>query len=320
MVDTVIRAGIAYNFYDVPYSLPAIKKLDRRVIALHKTIYGLPHCMSNAVTQLPHDMFGTKVFSLKNVYITCIGEQLINALNDKGRLGRIYNGLTKHILAKHGGSLQLPRISHHDCIRSPITQTLFLLKTTSGIHLISKLEKIPLLPTPLETQWICQAHNIPTLTPTTSLKYLHKLVLHNITELKQITYPNETQLMTNNEFKYYYDTPTKIVKTALDIARILFYKPTCHNHCPNNCTTHDTPNTLKEKYKIQNHYIPTRRQNAHPPLPPPPEHPNPPPAHPKNHTQFPIHSIIKDCLNTYKDKYQITKIIHILPMPVAAPK
>ena len=41
MVDTVIRAGIAYSFYAVPYSLPAIKKLDKRIIALHKNICGL---------------------------------------------------------------------------------------------------------------------------------------------------------------------------------------------------------------------------------------------------------------------------------------
>jgi hypothetical protein len=29
MVDTVIRAGIAYSFYAVPYLLPTIKKLDK---------------------------------------------------------------------------------------------------------------------------------------------------------------------------------------------------------------------------------------------------------------------------------------------------
>ena len=152
MVDTVIRAGIAYSFYAVPYSLPAIKKLDKRIIALHKNICGLPKCLSNAVTQLPQNMFGTEAFSLKNAYITCIGEQLINALNDQGRLGRIYNGLTKHILAKHGGSLHLPRISPHDCMRSPITRTLYLLKKTSDTHLRSTLAKFPLHPTPLEIQ------------------------------------------------------------------------------------------------------------------------------------------------------------------------
>jgi hypothetical protein len=64
MVDTVIRAGIAYSFYVVPYSLPAIKKLDKKIIALHKTICGLPRCTSNIATQLPHDLFGIEAFSL----------------------------------------------------------------------------------------------------------------------------------------------------------------------------------------------------------------------------------------------------------------
>ena len=38
MVDRVIRAGITYSFYVVPYSIPTIKKLDKKIIALHKTI------------------------------------------------------------------------------------------------------------------------------------------------------------------------------------------------------------------------------------------------------------------------------------------
>ena len=232
MVDTVIRAGIAYSFYAVPYSLPAIKKFDKRIISLHKTICGLPKCMSNAVAQLPHTMFGTATFSLKNAYLTCIGEQLINALNDQGRLGKIYNGLTTHILAKHGGSLNIPRISPHDCLRSPITRTLYLLKTIGGAHLKSTVEKFPLLPTPLETQWLHQIQNSQTLTPATSLKYLHKLLLYNITELKQITHPNGTQLMTNADFKHYYESPTKNIRAALDHARTLFCKSTCNNQCP----------------------------------------------------------------------------------------
>ena len=165
--------------------------------------------MSNAVAQLPQNMFGTEAFSLKNAYFTCIGEQLINALNDKGRLGQIYTGLTKHIVAKHGGSFNLSRVSPHDCIRSPITRTLFLLKTTSGAHLRSTLVKFPLLPTSLETQWMQLSQNIPTLTYTTSLKYLHKLLLRNITDLTQITHPNGTHLLSNEEFQYYHGAPTK---------------------------------------------------------------------------------------------------------------
>ena len=50
MADTVIRAGIAYNFYAEPYSLPAIKKLDKKIIALHKTMCRIPKCTSNIAT------------------------------------------------------------------------------------------------------------------------------------------------------------------------------------------------------------------------------------------------------------------------------
>jgi len=35
MVDIVIRVGIAYNFYAVPYFLPAIKKLDKKIIGMN---------------------------------------------------------------------------------------------------------------------------------------------------------------------------------------------------------------------------------------------------------------------------------------------
>ena len=65
MIDTVIRAGIAYNFYIVPYSLLAIIKLDKKIIAIQKKICGLPKCIPNIVTQLLHDMFGIEAFSLK---------------------------------------------------------------------------------------------------------------------------------------------------------------------------------------------------------------------------------------------------------------
>ena len=58
MVDIMIRARIAYSFYAVPYSLLAIIKLDKKIIAIQKKICGLPKCTPNIVTQLPHNMFG----------------------------------------------------------------------------------------------------------------------------------------------------------------------------------------------------------------------------------------------------------------------
>ena len=44
MANTILQASIAYSFYTIPYSLLAIKKLDTKVITLHKTICDLPIC------------------------------------------------------------------------------------------------------------------------------------------------------------------------------------------------------------------------------------------------------------------------------------
>ena len=140
MVDTVIRASIAYSFFAVPYSLPTVKKLDKKIIAIKKTICRLPKSTANIITQLPHELFGLEAFSLKNAYLRCIGEQLRNALNDKGRLGIIYKGLIQHILVKAGGAEDIPRIKCQDCITSPTTRTLFLLKKSADIHLKSTEE------------------------------------------------------------------------------------------------------------------------------------------------------------------------------------
>jgi hypothetical protein len=104
MVDTVLRPGIAYSFYAVPYSIPNIAKLDQKIIALQKAICGLPKSTPNITTKLPHDQFGLNAHSLRTEYLSCTRKQLRNALNDPGRLGTIYIGLTNHILAKYGGS------------------------------------------------------------------------------------------------------------------------------------------------------------------------------------------------------------------------
>ncbi len=190
MADTVIRAGIAYNFYAVSYSIPTIKKLDKNIIAFHKTICGIPKCTSNIATQLPHNLFGIEAFSLQNAYLRCIGEQLQNALNDKDRIEKIYDGLLQFILAKYGGSKKITRIKYHHCVRSPITRTLFLLKHKAGVHLKSTINNFLLKPSPLETVWMQEAQMLPGLNPDISLKLLHKLLVHNIITLDQITLPN----------------------------------------------------------------------------------------------------------------------------------
>jgi hypothetical protein len=57
----------------------------------------------------PHENFGINVTSILLDYIYCIGQQLIQTLNDPCQLGTIYQGLAKYIIAKYGGSLHLPK-------------------------------------------------------------------------------------------------------------------------------------------------------------------------------------------------------------------
>ena len=77
------------------------------------------------------------------------------------RLGKIYNGLTLYILAKHGGSQNIPRIKKQDCLKSPITRTFFLLKHEGELHLKSIHNNFPLEMAPLELAWIQEIDNVP---------------------------------------------------------------------------------------------------------------------------------------------------------------
>ena len=90
ITELVIQAGIASGFYAVAFSLPTINKLDKIITRLHKSILGVPRSTPNVTTQLPYENFGLGAFSLCNAYLRCIGEQLIDALNDSGKLGTIY--------------------------------------------------------------------------------------------------------------------------------------------------------------------------------------------------------------------------------------
>jgi hypothetical protein len=47
MTNTIIRLGISYSFYTIPYSIPTIRKLDKRLIVLQKKICSLPICTPN---------------------------------------------------------------------------------------------------------------------------------------------------------------------------------------------------------------------------------------------------------------------------------
>ena len=116
IIELVIRAGIAYGFYVVAFSLSTINKLDKIITRLQKSIFGVPYSTSNVTTQFPYENFGLGAFSLCNAYLRCIGGQLIDALNDPGELGTIYQGLTKYIIAKIGGVQHISRITKQSCV------------------------------------------------------------------------------------------------------------------------------------------------------------------------------------------------------------
>ena len=98
--------------------MPNITKLDKKIIGLQKTIFGLPKSILNITRKLPDD---------QTEYLTCIGKQLHNALNDPSRPRTIYKGLTNHILAKYGGVQHLVLLNKETCLYYPTTQTLYLL-------------------------------------------------------------------------------------------------------------------------------------------------------------------------------------------------
>jgi hypothetical protein len=148
MIDTVLRPGVRYSFYPVPYSMASIRKLDKQIIRVTKTICGLPKSTPNITTQIPRHQFGLDAFSFKTEYLTCIGNQLRDALNDPSKLGKIYRGLTYHILAKYEGSQHLPLLTEAACIHSPISRTLLLLKKEAHIHLRGLDPKFPLIRIP----------------------------------------------------------------------------------------------------------------------------------------------------------------------------
>ena len=239
-----------------------------------------------------------------------IGEEFRNALNDKRKLKIIYRRLTHFILAKHGGAENIPRIKHQDCIRSSTTRILFLIKKIEGAHLHSQIDNFPLKATPPKQMW-CQLleTQLPQINSTQTFKFLHKLLLQNIYEIKHITLPNSIKQLLQEDFKHYYITPTKLIKQALDIAEQLFCHPKCNTTYLNPYTNHHPPSTLKEEYIIINHNIEPRTRE-------PPIHPLIPPHSPQsklplniknNPVRYPIHSILNHKEIKTKDKYKITK-------------
>ena len=100
--------------------------------------------------------------------------------------------------------------------------------------------------------------------------------------------------MSQEKFKYYYITPTKLIKQALDIAEQLFCHPRYIPTCLNPCIHYHPPRTPKEDYITKDHNIEpgTREIPIHPPMPPHPPQPKPLLNIKNNPIRYPIHSIL----------------------------
>ena len=200
ITEIVIQAGIAYGLYAVPFSLPTIHKLDKLLIRLQKSICGLPKSAPNVTTQLPHNLFGLNAFALTQTYFRCIEKQLRDALNDPGILGSIYQGLTNYIFSLYGGSRN-PTIPTAACLHSPITRSIYLLKTSGRIHFRKYMDGSHITMQLLETKWLSQRLQHPYINLKTSLCYIHRLYLLNITNITQLTQNCGTKLMTIQDIK-----------------------------------------------------------------------------------------------------------------------
>ena len=193
--------------------------------------------------------------SLLPDYVNTIGQQLIQALNDPGQLGIIYQGLTKYISAKYGGSLHLNKLKQQACSRSPIARTLFLLEREFEIHVTTTNRAFPIKTTPLEQTWkkAPTYNNLSSLSKTKTQQHLDKLYMHGITTLAQIQNPDTMGILTPVEFQTRYKQISKAIKTALQQAQTLFPTPppsTPHTNRPlppqninTNTTTTLTPST-----------------------------------------------------------------------------
>ena len=302
----MLRPGVEYSFHAIPYSMPDIKKLDKQIITLTKAICKVPRSTPNLAIQLPHKLFGMDAFSIKTAYLKYISEQLRDVLNDQGRLGIIYRGLTKYIMAKYGGSTILTHITTVTCLHSPTTCTIALLnENVIQIHSFDK--NFHTTCTKLEKQWEERQHKLTILQQKNTQKLLHKLYTFNIYSLKDITMPNVNTLMTPDNFKKQYNSCSKCIKTVLYHCQLMFCQKNDidTNHSTNTSNTQEL-NKLLTQYCIQFPIIQNPNQNQTPQTTREKIFPTPKQIYTKLHIH-PIHQILEIKKTTCKDNYMAYK-------------
>lgn len=125
--------------------------------------------------------------------------------------------MRNYILAKIIGAQSIPYITKQTCVKSPIPCIIYLLKYATNTHLQNThlqntQNDFPIIPISLEIAWFHLANNYPHLLVDLSLQFFNKIPLCHITTLFQFTLPNDRTFMNINDFKLYYNKPTKLVE------------------------------------------------------------------------------------------------------------
>jgi hypothetical protein len=174
---------------------------------------------------------GTLSLTVLKSPVFLLVEQLRDALNNQGRLGIIYKGLTKHIVAKHGGSTTLTPI-RIACLYSSTTKTIALL-IKNRVQIASFDTPFHTTCTMIENKWNKKKHKLTPLQQANKQKILHKLYTFNIYIFEDLTMTNGTTLMNPNKLKKQYNSCPTIIKIALHHCQIMFCQyNTCETNCP----------------------------------------------------------------------------------------
>jgi hypothetical protein len=128
---------------------------------------------------------------------------------------KTWNNLHQPHQTYFGQVWQLPALTitqQRSMSNSPTALTLYLLKHNGLVYIQTDNIAFPDNDTPIAKIWLQKTTNHSHIIINLSRKYLHQLLLLNITTLEQITLPNIMNIMNEKEFHQYHKNPHPLLK------------------------------------------------------------------------------------------------------------